>query len=108
MKRYRVVIEPPALADIERYYQRAVDAGAGQHADRWFNRIVELILALDTLPEAGSALPEQEFFAEKLYQRIFGRGYRIIYTIVDDCVHVLCVRGAGMRELTPSDISLPS
>lgn len=107
MKRFEVIIEPPALDDIDRYYRRVVEAGAERNAARWFNGIVDAILSLDTLPTAGSAVPEQEAFSDKLYQRVFGRGYRIVYTIVEDRVHVLCVRGAGMRELHPSDIDWP-
>lgn len=107
MKRFEVIIEPPALDDINHYYQRVVESGAERNTARWFNRIVEAILDLDTLPTAGSAVPEQDAFTDKLYQRVFGRGYRIIYTIVGDRVHVLCVRGSGMRELHPSDIDWP-
>jgi plasmid stabilization system protein ParE len=105
--RYEVIIESAALDDIEHYYLRACTAGADRQAARWFNQIVAFIFKLEELPEWGSAVPEQDEFVEKLYQRIFGRGYRVIYTIVEQNVHVLCVRGPGMRELRPADIDLP-
>lgn len=107
MTRYEVIIERPALDDIERKYQHICAAGAELAAARWFTRLVEFITELETHPEWGSAIPEQDEFAEKLYQKIFGRGYRVIYLIAENRVHVLCVRGPGMRELRAGDIEVP-
>ena len=104
MKRFRVIIERPAREDIEQYYERAVTAGAGQNAARWYNRIFEAILSLEDGAEWRGPVPEQDEVRERLYQLIFERRYRIIYTVIEDRVHVLCVRGQGMRELSPADI----
>jgi plasmid stabilization system protein ParE len=108
VKAFQVVIERTAREDIEHYYQRAMAAGAGPSAARWFNRIVEAILSLEAGAEWRGSVPEQDQFSERLYQLIFERRYRIIYTIVDDRVHVLCVRGEGMRELGSKDIDWPA
>jgi len=104
VKRFEVVIEPQALDDIERYYRRVVEAGAKDTADKWFHRIVSSILELEILPGAGARIPEQDAFEVELLQRVFAGRYRIIYTIAGSRVHVLCVRGAGMRALRPSDL----
>lgn len=108
MKRFRVVLEQPARDDIERYYRRAMVAGAELNAARWYNRIVDAILALEDVPEWRPSIPEQDEFPEKLYQVVFESRYRIIYAVVEDRVHILCVRGPGMRELAPSDVSWPT
>ncbi len=108
MKRFQVIIERPAADDIDHYYERAVTAGAGLNAARWYNRIVEAILALEEGAEWSGPVPEQDEFSERLYQVIFERRYRIIYTVIEDRLHVLCVRGQGMRELGPADIELPA
>ena len=105
MKRYHVIIEQPALDQIEHYYRRAVEAGAGIAADRWFNRLHAAILALSTLPTWAVSIPEQADFAEPLRQLIFERRYRVIFTVAEESVHVLCVRGLGLPPLQVEDIS---
>lgn len=108
MKRFQVIIERPAAEDLDHYYRRAVAAGAGLNAARWFNRIVGVILSLEEAPDWRSPVPEQDEFSEKLYQVVFEHRYRIIYTLIQDRAHVLCVRGQGMREIGPTEIELPA
>jgi plasmid stabilization system protein ParE len=108
VKRFQVIIEQPAAEDLDHYYQRAVAAGAGVNAARWYNRIVEAILSLEEGAEWRGPVPEQDEFSEKLYQVVFERRYRIIYTVIEDRVHVLCVRGQGLRELGSADIEWPA
>lgn len=105
MKTYRVLIEPPALAQIAHYYERAVQADAKVSADRWFLRLQAVILGLATMPARGVAVPEQPAFAIPLLQVIFERRYRVIFTIRGDAVHILCVRGIGLPPLQPGDIA---
>lgn len=107
MKQFEVVVEQPAWEDIERYYQRAVDAGAGLAAARWYNRLVAAILRLEVAADARGSIPEQDEFSERLHQMVFERRSRVIYTIVGQRVHVLCVRGSGMRELRPGRLEWP-
>jgi len=108
VKRFQVIIERPAADDIDHYYQRAAAAGAALNAARWYNRIVEAILALEDGAEWRGPVPEQDEFSERLYQLIFERRFRIMYTVIEDRVHILCVRGQGMRELGPADIERPA
>lgn len=107
MKRYKVILEQPAVEDIDQYYQRAVAAGAGPSAARWYGRIVEAILSLEDRAQWRTSVPEQDEFEERLHQLIFERRYRILFTVVEDRVHVLCVRGPGMREIGPADVEPP-
>lgn len=104
MKLYRVIVEPPAIRQIEQYHGRAVAAAGKPVADRWFNRLQAAILSLATMPARLSAVPEQADFAEPLRQLVFGRGYRVVFTIRGDAVHVLCVRGLGLPPLRGADI----
>ena len=96
MRTYRVVIEPPALEQIEQYHSRVVYAGARLAADRWFNRLQVAILSLATMPTRAGSVPEQAAFTQPLLQVVFEKRYRIIFTIHEDTVHVLCVRGFGL------------
>jgi plasmid stabilization system protein ParE len=45
MKQYRLIIQPPALADLDEAYQW-IHRQAPEAAARWFNRLLE---TLDTL-----------------------------------------------------------
>ena len=108
MKRYHVVIEPPALEQIEHDYLRAVEAGTRVAANRWFNRLNAAILSLSALPTRAMLIPEQAEFAEPLRQLVFERRSRVIVTVVGDSVHVLCVRGLGLPPLQEGDLEPPS
>jgi plasmid stabilization system protein ParE len=79
-----------------------------ERAARWYDRIVDAIQNLAVAAEWRAQVPEQAEFRELLHQIVFKRRYRILYTIVEDRVHVLCVRGRGMRELGPADSALPT
>lgn len=104
MKTYRVVIEPPALAQIEQYHVRAVEAGARLAADRWFNRLQAAILSLATMPTRAGKVPDEAQFTQPLWQLVFEKRYRVVFTIQEDAVHVLCVRGLGLPPLQADDI----
>jgi hypothetical protein len=108
VKRYEVILERPAVEDIDQYYQRAVAAGAGANAARWYNRIVDAILSLEDGATWRTPVPEQDEFERRLHQLIFERRYRIIFTVIENRVHVLCVRGPGMREIGPADVEPPA
>lgn len=107
MKRYEVILELRALADLESYYDRAVAAGAGTAAAQWFNRIERAILALEFEPKWRSPIQEQALFREPLFEIVFERRFRIIYTVNGGRVHVLCIRGVGLTDLGGEDLQVP-
>jgi plasmid stabilization system protein ParE len=104
VKKYRVVIEPPALTHIEQYHTLAANASGKLVADRWFNRLRSAILSLARMPTRVGAVPEQADFAEPLRQLVFTQRYRVIFAIRGDTAHVLCVRGLGLPPLQVDDM----
>lgn len=104
MRRYEVLLELRALADLESYYDRAVASGAGTAAAHWFNRIERAILALEFEPKWRSPIREQALFREPLFEIVFERRFRIIHTVHGDRVHVLCIRGEGLTDLRGEDL----
>jgi plasmid stabilization system protein ParE len=102
MMSYRVSILAKAHADVDRVYtwisQRSI-AGAV----RWYAAFFAAARSLAENPESCSLAPESELLPYTIRQRFFrtrrGRIYRMLFTIVDDEVRVLRVRGPGQPPL---------
>jgi plasmid stabilization system protein ParE len=69
---YRVIIEPPAEAELEEAYQWIARA-APQAAARWYNGLVEAIDSLESLPERCPLAPENDAFDEDIRQLLYGK-----------------------------------
>jgi len=108
VKGYQVIILPVAERDIGEAYEwlAAQDEVA---AIRWYNRLLEVILSLDTFPERCPLAPESKSFNRDIRQILHGRRqhkYRILFTVSERIVHVLHVRhGArlALGERNPSE-----
>ena len=103
MKKFRVVIQPPASAEIEQAFLWIADYNRDA-AVKWFHGIQEAIQGLETFPERCSRAPENDAFKENIRQLIYGRRsgrYRIFFTIRRDTVYVLHVRHGARDYLEP-------
>lgn len=101
MKRWRVIVEPPAQRDIAEAHawlaERDPDA-----ADRWFNGLYDTIGSLEIFPERCPLAPESRFFNQEIRQLLHGRRYhkyRILFTVGRHTVHVLHVRHGARLAL---------
>jgi plasmid stabilization system protein ParE len=94
MKRYRVVIEEPAQADVQRSYDWGCRVWGKAQAQKWIRDLRAAITKqLTTIPTVLPLAPENDEFREEIRQMIVGR-YRVLFTIQGRRVHVLHVRGA--------------
>src|SRR2546427_9630335 len=94
MKRYKVVIEDSAQADVRQSYDWGCRRWGKRKAQRWVRDLRTAVLKqLRVMPEAFPLAPENDEFAEKIHQMLIGR-YRVIFTIKKRIVHVLHVRGS--------------
>lgn len=108
MKSYQVIILPSAESNINDAYawliERDVDA-----AIRWYNRLMELILSLNTFPERAPLAPEAKSLRREIREIFHGRRqykYRILFTVTANTVHILHVRHGsrlGLGETEPAD-----
>jgi plasmid stabilization system protein ParE len=103
------VILARARHDIqEKYDWIAADSPEG--ADRWLERFEQAMETLRTNPFVAPIAPESKSFDIELRQVLFrtryGRPYRAIFTVIDDEVRILRVRGAGQPPLKPKDIPM--
>lgn len=101
--KYRVILQPPAIDDIEQAYlwikEQAPDA-----ADRWFRGLMQAIDTLESFPHRCGLAEENEHFEQAIPQLLYGRrsgAYRILFTITADRVHVLHVRHSAQQPLKP-------
>lgn len=99
--KYEVLVQPPALEDIEGAYRWLAERTPAKAAE-WYNGLVETILSLERHPERCSIAPESGEFEEDIRQLFHGKGrsrYRILFIIRGKKVHVLHVRHGARRYL---------
>jgi plasmid stabilization system protein ParE len=103
--KYRVVIQPPAIAEMDDAYlwiaERAPDS-----ATKWFNGREEAIYGLENFPQRCPLAEESKAFDVEIRQLVYGKrvgAYRILFTIVEDAVHVLHVRHGRRKRLRRED-----
>lgn len=106
MKRYRLLIQPPALADLDEAYawisEQSPDAAA-----RWFNGFVDALNSLKTHPERCGLAPENDLIEPEIRQLLYGRRsgvYRAIFTIKGREIRVLHIRHASRQSLQADEI----
>ena len=98
MKRYDVVFEESAQADVRRSYDWGCRVWGKREAQRWVRQLRTAIHNQVSLVPKGFAIaPEDDEFAEEIRQMIVGR-YRVLFTIRKHKVHVLHLRGAHSRS----------
>ena len=94
MKRYAVVFEESAQADVRESYDWGCRAWGKREAQLWVRQLRTAISQqLAIVPKAFSLAPEDDEFSEEIRQILVGR-YRVLFTIKGYKVHVLHIRGA--------------
>lgn len=98
MKRYPVVFEESAQADVRRSYDWGCCFWGKREAKRWVRQLrVVIFKQLSLVPKGFPLAPEDDEFSEEIRQMIVGR-YRVLFTIRKRKVHVLHVRGAHVQD----------
>ena len=97
MKRYAVVFEESAQADVRGSYDWGCRVWGKRAAQQWIRELRTAILKqLSLVPKGFPLAPENDEFSEEIRQLIVGR-YRVLFTIKKHIVHVLHLRGAHVR-----------
>jgi plasmid stabilization system protein ParE len=107
VKRHQVIILPSAESDISEAYEWIAERDADA-AIRWYNRLMELILALDVFPERAPLAPESKSLHREIREIFHGRRhykYRILFTVTESEVHVLHVRHGARLALGGTEVS---
>ena len=101
MKRYQVIILPSAEREIGEAYDWLAEQDESA-AIRWYDRLMEAVLSLETFPERAPIAPESESFHAKVREIFHGRRqhkYRILFTVSGGQVYVLHVRHGARLAL---------
>jgi plasmid stabilization system protein ParE len=94
MKRYTVVFEESAQANVRESYDWGCRAWGKQEAKQWVRQLRTAVSQqLAIVPKGFSLAPEDDEVSEEIRQMVVGR-YRVLFTIRGRKVHVLHVRGA--------------
>ena len=93
MKRYTVVFEESAQADVRKSYDWGWRFWGKKEAQRWVRELRTTVLRqLSILPKGFPVAPENDEFSEEIRQMVVDR-YRVLFTIRKGKVHVLHIRG---------------
>ncbi len=106
---FQVIVQPPAEIEIEQAYLR-IAAEVPETAAHWYNGLLDAIASLDSLPSRCSLAPENAVFEYEIRHLLYGRKgrrYRVLFTVVDETVHVLHFRHWAQRTMAASEIRRP-
>ncbi len=107
MRHHQVIILPSAERDIGEAYEWL--AGQDESAAiRWYNRLREVVVSLDTFPERCPLAPESKFLPVEVREIFHGRRrykYRILFTVSEGRVCVLHVRHGARLTLGETETS---
>ena len=99
MKRYAVVFEDSAQADVRESYNWGCRAWGKREAQQWARQLRTAVFKqLAVVPKGFPLAREDDEFSEEIRQMIVGR-YRVLFTIKGHKVHVLHVREAYVGAL---------
>jgi plasmid stabilization system protein ParE len=94
MKRFFVIFEDSAQADVRESYDWGCRVWGKREAQHWARQLrTAAFKQLGVIPKAFPLAPEDDEFSEEIRQMVVGR-YRVLFTIKGRKVHVLHIRGA--------------
>ena len=94
MKRYAVVFEESAQADVRDSYEWGCRVWGEREARQWVRQLRAAVSRqLAIMPKGFPLAPEDDAFFEEVRQMAVGR-YRLLFTIKGRRIHVLHIRGA--------------
>jgi plasmid stabilization system protein ParE len=106
---YRVVVLARARLDVDRLYDWIAEASP-EGAQRWLDQFEKATNTLETNPFVAPLVPEAKSFDIEirhiLFRTKYGRTYRAIFTVVDDEIRILRIRGPGQSPIRPADIPI--
>lgn len=106
--RRAVIVLPRAQRQVREIARWLSDRSA-QGAVRWLEAYDRMVERLEENADACGLAPENEFVAPDIRQTFFktprGRTYRAFFTIGDDEVRILAIRGQGQPLVSPQDLS---
>ncbi len=104
--KYRVLVTNEALRQIEETY-RWIANKAPRAATRWFDKLINTIETLETIPQRCPLSPEGQELGIELRQLLYGKRhgvYRMLFVIQGRTVTVLHILHGSREFLTREEI----
>jgi plasmid stabilization system protein ParE len=99
MKRYVVIFEDSAQADVRESYDWGCRVWGKREAQQWVRQLRTAVSKqLRVIPKGFPLAPEDDEFSEEIRQMVVDR-YRVLFTIKGRKVHVLHVREAYVEAM---------
>lgn len=106
--RYRVIVLARARHDVASIYDWIAERTT-EGAQRWLEQFEKAAAALEANPFIAPLAPESGSFDIEIRSIAFrtraGRTYRAVFTVADDEVRILRVRGPGQPPLRSADVN---
>jgi plasmid stabilization system protein ParE len=103
----RLKIFPRAEQDAQKIFDWIHERSA-QGAHHWFSALESAVEKVRRDPQIFALAPESRFVPGDLRQFLFktrqGKVYRGLFTVTDDEIRVLRIRGPGQPPLSPDEI----
>jgi len=102
---YKLIIQPPALADLDEAY-RWIAERSPEHAARWLNGFLDKLQTLEHFPTRCGLAVESRTIGREIRQLLYGRRggvYRALFVLSGREVHVLHIRHAARDTMTPEE-----
>ena len=109
MKRYRVEITRSAENEIGQAFAYAASR-APLAAERWYNRLMKDLEALEVVPNGYPLAPESKFVPERVRQLRFGRKpnyWRVLFIVRRATVYVIHFRRGARQRMDAEDLRIP-
>ena len=103
---FQVEITPIAASQIDLAYRWYREQNPG-FADLWFRGFMNAIATLQKYPQRCALATEHEIFPEEVRQLLYGKSknrYRVLFTIRDNTVYLLCIRHSAQQPLTLDEL----
>jgi plasmid stabilization system protein ParE len=97
--KYRLVVRETARRNIFDAARYLAEQSGPETAIVWYHGIVTAIESLVSLPERCPHARENGLLEGFVLRQLFYKSHRIIFTIVDDEVHILHVRHVAQEPL---------
>jgi plasmid stabilization system protein ParE len=95
--KFKVTVHPPVVVDVEA--ARAYLAEwSEKSADQWYEAVKTQIAGLEQMPRRFPVAAESKYVNREIRQVLVGK-YRVLFTVVEQEVHVLHVRHALLPPL---------
>ena len=104
---YRIHLSDKAEADVAFALGWFRDQHASEAGSRWFETMWTVLVTLKRNPERCSLAGEFEKSDLQIRELLFGRrrgGYRVLFQIEDDIVHILRIRHGARDRLGLEDL----